>query len=171
MKKKHWHYQTRNSPPIPANNCATGTIRNGNDGNSYQAVSFANKKGRSNRWVLCGKPNTICPDVNKAAKKSSGVSKKVKRVSFSNTVCVGDKCHKVKKVKSNSNSNYNNKSCKPSNLKKYQTRNSPPIPANNCPVGFVEIGRDGKEYQTVSFASKPGRSNRWVLCGKSNTDC
>jgi hypothetical protein len=53
-------YDKRSSPPIPANSCPTGYVREGNDGEDYQAVSYPTKTGNANRWVKCGKANTTC---------------------------------------------------------------------------------------------------------------
>ena len=53
-------YMKRSSPPIPANSCPTGYVRDGNDGDDYQAVSYTTKSGNVNRWVKCGKANTTC---------------------------------------------------------------------------------------------------------------
>ena len=53
-------YSKRGSPPIPANSCPTGYVREGNDGGDYQAVSYSTKTGNVNRWVKCGKANTTC---------------------------------------------------------------------------------------------------------------
>ena len=45
-------------------------------------------------------------------------------------------------------------------FEKYSKRSSPPIPANECPVGYIAIGNDGLEYITKPFGSK--QTNRWV---------
>ena len=49
-------YLKRPSPPIPANDCKEGTIREGNDGEAWQIINY----GKSNRWVRCGKGKTTC---------------------------------------------------------------------------------------------------------------
>ena len=53
--------------------------------------------------------------------------------------------------------------CKKSTLKKYQKRNSPPIPANECIIGFISYGNDGNKYIVKEFNSKSGVALRWVL--------
>lgn len=58
-------------------------------------------------------------------------------------------------------------SCEISNLPKYKKRKSPSIPANDCELGFIEIGNDGKYWQIVSA----GKSQRWVKCGTGSTNC
>ena len=51
--------------------------------------------------------------------------------------------------------------CVEQTSKKYTNRNSPPYPANVCPVGDKKKGNDGKMY-VVSEPNKNGVS-RWVL--------
>ena len=51
--------------------------------------------------------------------------------------------------------------CVEQTAKKYTNRNSPPYPANVCPVGDKKKGNDGKMY-VVSQPNKNGVS-RWVL--------
>ena len=50
--------------------------------------------------------------------------------------------------------------CVEQTSKKYTNRNSPPYPANVCPVGDKKKGNDGKMY-VVSEPNKNGVS-RWV---------
>lgn len=52
-------------------------------------------------------------------------------------------------------------SCTEQTAKKYTERNSPPYPANTCPVGDKKMGNDGRMY-VVSEPNKKGVS-RWVL--------
>lgn len=51
--------------------------------------------------------------------------------------------------------------CVEQTTKRYTNRNSPPYPANVCPVGDKKKGNDGKMY-VVSEPNKNGVS-RWVL--------
>lgn len=62
-------------------------------------------------------------------------------------------------------------SCLESNNPKYLKRSSPPIPANDCDLGTISNGNDGKPYQIVGFNSKSGVSYKWVSCKKSNANC
>jgi len=62
-------------------------------------------------------------------------------------------------------------SCTPSSAPKYNKRPSPPIPANDCDIGTIATGNDGKSYQIVAFNSKAGVSHRWVSCDKASTNC
>lgn len=50
--------------------------------------------------------------------------------------------------------------CEPSDEKKYKQRNSPPIPANQCPANHRAKGNDGNWY-----VAKPNKNgvNRWVI--------
>ena len=50
--------------------------------------------------------------------------------------------------------------CVEQTSKKYTNRNSPPYPANVCPIGDKKRGNDGKMY-VVSEPNKNGVS-RWV---------
>ena len=49
--------------------------------------------------------------------------------------------------------------CKPSSLKKYTKRPSPPIPAPSCSLGTKKKGNNGKMYIVVKFKN----SKRWQL--------
>ena len=61
--------------------------------------------------------------------------------------------------------------CMPSHLKKYTNpkRKSPPIPANDCPVGTVERGNDGRDYIVKSYTSKDKLIHRWFVLKKQPT--
>lgn len=65
-------YKTRPSPPIPANTCAEGIIKKGNDGNDYITKKSANGV---NRWV---KYNPL----QKSHDKKSAIPKKQALVSL-----------------------------------------------------------------------------------------
>ena len=59
------------------------------------------------------------------------------------------------------------KLCERTNENKYLTRKSPPMSATACPLGMVEIGNDGQQWQVVLS----GKSQKWALCGRANTNC
>ena len=78
-------YITRKSPPMSATTCPTGLVEKGNDGNNWQVV----KVGNSQRWVLCGRPNTSCDGLSKTTKKSKKKSsiKVTKKSTNTKKVC------------------------------------------------------------------------------------
>lgn len=79
---------------------------------------------------------------------------KVKLNPNAKTFTLKKKSKTKSKTKSKSSSG-----CKPSTLKKYKKRPSPPIPAPSCQLGTKKRGNNGKMYVVVKFKN----SKRWQL--------
>ena len=158
-------YQSRPGPPYPANDCALGKRKKGNDGIMYTVVEVSGKRGTMHRWV---KTSSAKKSITKSTNSKTCPPGKVLSPKGR---CVKDRSGSTKMLVAKKRTSIMGNSCEHRSEKKYQTRPSPPYSANECPEGITIMGNDGEMYQAVSYDTKRGIINRWVKCGKANTSC
>ena len=69
---------------------------------------------------------------------------------------------KTAKSKAAAKSKKAEKKCEKQTARKYLKRNSPPYPANACPLGKIIEGNDGEMWVTKAYKTKNGVVQRWV---------
>jgi len=146
IESKLAKYTSRNSPPFPANECPTGLILEGKDG---LYITSADSKG-TNKWIKY-KGDQPVKVVQKVAQLPKVAQKHV-------TFRQPQKIQIQQKVAPSVISLQGFPSCIESKLAKYTSRNSPPFPANECPVGLILEGKDGLY---ITSADSKG-TNKWI---------
>ena len=157
-------YVERSSPPIPANDCSLGTVASGNDGMSYEVVSFNSKSGMSHRWVKCNGTTTKCkqtikklvPSKEKSAKsvkKPKLVVKAEKKTCPPGKVlspkgrCVIDRSKTTKAIK------------KPKLVVKAEKKTCPPgkvlSPKGRCVIDRTKPTKAENKPKSVKLVKKP----------------